>query len=52
MSARIATNTCLKQIGRHTMSATDFEAYNSNLIGGDISGGLMNLRQTFARPSL
>jgi phytoene dehydrogenase-like protein len=39
-------------IGRHTMSPADFEAYNPNLIGGDISGGLLNIRQLFARPAL
>ena len=39
-------------IGRHTMSTADFEAYNPNLIGGDISGGVLNIRQLFARPSL
>ncbi|HEY2384820.1 MAG TPA: NAD(P)/FAD-dependent oxidoreductase [Terriglobia bacterium] len=39
-------------IGRHTISATDYEAYNPNLIGGDISGGLMNIRQVLARPTL
>jgi phytoene dehydrogenase-like protein len=39
-------------VGRHTMSTADFEAYNPNLIGGDISGGLLNLRQLFARPAL
>jgi phytoene dehydrogenase-like protein len=39
-------------IGRHTMSTADFETYNPNLIGGDISGGLLDLRQLVARPSL
>lgn len=38
-------------IGRHTMSAEDFEAYNPNLVGGDISGGMQTLRQIFARPA-
>lgn len=38
-------------IGRHTMSAADFEAYNPNLVGGDISGGVQTIRQIFARPS-
>jgi len=27
------------------------ERYNPNLVGGDINGGLMNLRQLFARPT-
>jgi phytoene dehydrogenase-like protein len=39
-------------IGRHTMSAEDFEAYNPNLVGGDISGGMQTIRQIFARPAL
>jgi phytoene dehydrogenase-like protein len=39
-------------IGRHTMSTADFEAYNPNLIGGDIGGGLQTIRQVVARPSL
>jgi phytoene dehydrogenase-like protein len=39
-------------IGRHTMSTADFENYNPNLIGGDISGGLQNIRQFLARPAM
>jgi phytoene dehydrogenase-like protein len=39
-------------IARHTMSTADFEEYNPNLIGGDISGGVLNIRQLFVRPSL
>ena len=39
-------------IARHTMTPAQFEAYNANYIGGDISGGLQNLLQTVARPSL
>ena len=30
------------------MTALDMEAYNPNYIGGDINGGLANLRQTIA----
>jgi phytoene dehydrogenase-like protein len=37
-------------IGRHTMSAEDFEAYNPNLVGGDIGGGMQTIRQILARP--
>jgi phytoene dehydrogenase-like protein len=37
---------------RHIMTAPDFEAYNANYIGGDISGGLQNVVQVVARPSL
>jgi phytoene dehydrogenase-like protein len=39
-------------IGRHTMSTADFENYNPNLIGGDISGGLQDIRQFLARPTM
>ncbi len=37
-------------IGRHIISATDFEMYNSNYIGGDINGGMQDLRQLLTRP--
>ncbi len=39
-------------IARHRMSPADFEAYNPNLIGGDISGGVADWRQFVARPAL
>jgi phytoene dehydrogenase-like protein len=39
-------------IGRHTMSPADFETYNPNYVGGDISGGVQNLLQMIARPAL
>jgi phytoene dehydrogenase-like protein len=35
---------------RHTMSALDYEAYNPNYVGGNINGGLQDLRQLFTRP--
>lgn len=37
-------------VARHRMFPADFEAYNGNYVGGSISGGLMNLRQTLQRP--
>lgn len=37
-------------IARSTMNALDLEQYNPNYIGGDINGGLSNLRQLFTRP--
>ena len=37
---------------RHAMSAADFESYNANYVGGDITGGVMDLRQLFTRPSV
>jgi phytoene dehydrogenase-like protein len=39
-------------LARHTMSAPDFEKYNPNYVGGDISGGIQDLMQIVARPSL
>lgn len=39
-------------IARHGMNCADMEAWNANLIGGDISGGLPDWRQLFARPAL
>jgi phytoene dehydrogenase-like protein len=39
-------------LARSTMTAVDMEAYNPNYIGGDINGGLANLRQTFMRPTV
>jgi phytoene dehydrogenase-like protein len=32
------------------MTAVDFERYNPNYIGGDINGGVQDLRQLFTRP--
>ena len=37
-------------IGRHTISAAEYEAYNPNYIGGDINGGVQDWRQLFTRP--
>ena len=37
---------------RHVMGTTEMQHYNANYIGGDINGGMQNLRQTFARPVL
>jgi phytoene dehydrogenase-like protein len=33
------------------MSPLDLERYNPNLVGGDINGGIADLRQLFARPT-
>ena len=38
-------------LSRHAMSAADLEKSNSNLAGGDISGGATNLPQLIARPA-
>ena len=35
---------------RHTMTGMAMERYNPNYIGGDINGGVQDLRQLFTRP--
>jgi phytoene dehydrogenase-like protein len=37
-------------LARSVLTPADLERRNPNLIGGDISGGMMDLRQVFARP--
>ncbi|MFN2543194.1 MAG: phytoene desaturase family protein, partial [Actinomycetota bacterium] len=37
---------------RHTRSPAQAEAENENLVGGDFSGGVLDLRQLVARPAL
>jgi phytoene dehydrogenase-like protein len=39
-------------LSRHVMPPAAVEAYNANYIGGDINGGVQDLRQLFTRPSL
>lgn len=39
-------------LARHTFSATDMQTYNPNYIGGDINGGIMDIRQLYTRPTL
>jgi len=34
----------------HTRTAVDVERYNPNYVGGDINGGVQDLRQLFTRP--
>jgi phytoene dehydrogenase-like protein len=38
-------------LARHVMGTTQLEAWNPNLVGGDLSGGAMNLRQLLFRPT-
>ena len=38
-------------LARHILSPTGLEKMDANLIGGDISGGAMNLRQLLFRPT-
>jgi phytoene dehydrogenase-like protein len=37
-------------LARSALGPARLEAHNSNLVGGDINGGLMDLRQLYARP--
>ena len=37
-------------LARHTMNTVQLEAYNPNLVGGDINGGAALLTQLFTRP--
>lgn len=39
-------------LGKHTMNAAQMESYNPNYVGGDINGGLMDVKQLFTRPAL
>jgi phytoene dehydrogenase-like protein len=39
-------------LARSVLTPADLERRNANLVGGDISGGVMDLRQIFARPIL
>ena len=37
-------------LARSAWGPADLERYNANLVGGDINGGFMDVRQLFARP--
>ncbi len=37
-------------LDKRVAGTTDLERWNPNLVGGDINGGYMDLRQLFARP--
>jgi phytoene dehydrogenase-like protein len=39
-------------LARHVMGPAAMEAHDANYIGGDINGGVSDLRQFFARPTL
>jgi len=39
-------------LARHTMNTAAMEAYNANYVGGEINGGVQDLRQLFSRPVL
>lgn len=38
-------------LARHVMAPAAFARYNANYIGGDINGGVQDLRQLFTRPT-
>lgn len=38
-------------LARHTRTAVQMERYNPNYIGGDINGGVQDIRQLFTRPA-
>jgi phytoene dehydrogenase-like protein len=38
-------------LARSIMSTRDFQKYNANYVGGDINGGVQDLRQLFFRPT-
>lgn len=37
-------------LAKHTFSSPQMEAYNPNYVGGDINGGIMDIRQLYTRP--
>jgi phytoene dehydrogenase-like protein len=37
---------------RHVMGPVALQAYNPNCVGGDINGGVQDLRQLFTRPAI
>jgi phytoene dehydrogenase-like protein len=37
-------------LARHTMNTAQLEMYNPNYIGGDINGGIIDIRQLYTRP--
>jgi phytoene dehydrogenase-like protein len=39
-------------LARHVMNTAQMEEHNSNYIGGDINGGIIDIRQLFTRPAL
>lgn len=39
-------------LAKHTMNTQQVEQYNSNYIGGDINGGVLDITQLFTRPAV
>lgn len=49
---RFATGFRKQILARNVMSPAKLEEHNPNLIGGDINGGVQDLRQLFTRPTI
>jgi phytoene dehydrogenase-like protein len=49
---RFAPGTGARILGRSTMGPAAFENHNANCVGGDINGGMMDLRQLWTRPAI
>lgn len=47
---RFAPGFRARVLARHTRTAAAIEQYNPNYVGGDINGGVQDLRQLFTRP--
>jgi len=39
-------------LARHVYNTVELEEYNPNYVGGDINGGIIDIRQLFTRPAL
>ncbi|HEY2728038.1 MAG TPA: NAD(P)/FAD-dependent oxidoreductase, partial [Parafilimonas sp.] len=39
-------------LAKHVMNTNELETYNANYIGGDINGGVQDIKQIFTRPAL
>jgi len=49
---RFAPGFARRIIGRHTRTAAQLEQENPNCVGGDINGGMADIRQLFTRPAV
>ena len=48
---RFAPGFTSRILARHVMTPADVERQNANCVGGDINGGIADLRQLFLRPT-
>ncbi|MEO8764905.1 MAG: FAD-dependent oxidoreductase, partial [Ginsengibacter sp.] len=39
-------------LAKHTINTSQLEMYNSNYVGGDINGGVIDVSQLFTRPAM